>query len=70
MEQFDGNPLNYQRFIALFTEAVEKMIEESRGRLRKLIKLTIGEARELVKHCIELPHNRGYQQARALLERT
>ena len=43
MEQFDGNPLNYQRFIALFAEAVEKMIEESRGRLRKLIKLTIGE---------------------------
>ena len=70
MEQFDGNPLNYQRFIALFAEAVEKMIEESRGRLRKLIKLTIGEARELVNHCIELPHNRGYQQARALLERT
>ena len=70
MEQFDGNPLNYQRFIALFAEAIEKMIEESRGRLRKLIKLTIEEARQLVKHCIELPHNRGYQKARALLERT
>ena len=35
-----------------------------------MIKCTTGEARELIKHCIQLPYNRGYQHARALLERS
>ena len=69
-EQFDGNPLNYYYFMALFVEVVETKIEEPRGRLARLIKFTTGEARELIKHCIQLPHNRGYQHARAHLERT
>ena len=66
MDQFDGNPLNYHYFMALFAEVVETKIEELRGRLIRLIKFTTGEAREL----IQLPHNRGYKHARALLERT
>ena len=70
MEQFAGIPLNYHYFMALFAEVVETKIEEPRGRLTRLIKFTTGEARELIKHCIQLPHNRGYQHARALLERT
>ena len=70
MEQFDGNPLNYQYFMALFAEVVEKKIEEPRERLTRLIKFTTGEARELIKHCIHLPRSRSYQHARALLERT
>ena len=71
MEQFDGNPLNYHYFMALFAEVVETKIEEPRGRLTRLIKFTTGEARELIKHSsiqhssIQLPHNRGYQHARA-----
>ena len=69
MEQFDGNPLNCHYFMALFAEDVETKIEEPRGRLTRLIKFTIGEARELIKHCLQLPHNRGYQHARALLEK-
>ena len=70
MEQFDGNPLNYQYIIALFAKVVETNIEEPRGRLTRLIKFTTGEARELIKHCIHLPRSRSYQHARALLERT
>ena len=35
--------------------------ESEPGRLTRLIKFTTGEARELTKHCIQLPHNRGYQ---------
>ena len=69
MEQFDGNPLNCYYFMALFAEHVETKIEEPRGRLTRLIKFTTGEARELIKHCLQLPHNRGYQHARALLEK-
>ena len=70
MEQFDGNPMNYHYFIVLFAEVVERKIEEPRGRLTRPIKFTTGEARELTKHCIQLPHNRGYQHARTILERT
>ena len=70
MEQFDGNPLNYQYIMALFAEVVETKIEKPRGRLTRLIKFTTGEARELIKHCIHLPRSRSYQHARALLERT
>ena len=70
MEQFDGNPLNYHYFMALFAEVAETKIEELRGRLTRLIKFTTGEARELTKHCIQLRHNRGFQHARTLLERT
>ena len=69
-EQFDANPLNYYYFIALFVEVVETKIEEPRGRLTRLITFTTGEARESIKHCIQLPHNRGYQHAGAHLERT
>ena len=70
MEEFDGNPLNYRCFMALFAEIVETKIEEPRRRLARLIKFTTGESRELIKHCIQLPQNRGYQHVRALLERT
>ena len=30
---FDGNPLNFHYFMAVFKEAVEKKIEYTRGRL-------------------------------------
>ena len=70
MEQFDGNPLNYHYFMALFGKGVDSKIEEPREGLTRLIKFTTGEARELIKHCIQLPHNIGYQHARALLEIT
>ena len=70
MEKFDGSTLNYQYFMALFAEVAETKIEDPRGRLTRLIKYTTGEARELIKHCIHLPHSRSYQHARALLERT
>ena len=70
MEQFDGNPLNYHYFMALLAEVVETKIEEPRGIITRLIKLTTGEARELIKNCIQLPHNTGYQYSRGLLERT
>ena len=53
--------------MALFAKVAETKIEEPRGQLTRLIKFTTGEA---IKHCIQLPHNRGYQHARALLEIT
>ena len=67
---FDGNPLNYHYFMALFSEVVETKIEDPRGRLTRLLKYTVGEAKELIKHCIKLPHDKGYKYAKSLLEKT
>ena len=70
IDYFDGSPLNYHYFMALFSEVLETKIDDSRGKLTRLIKHTMGEPKELIKHCFELPHDRGYQTAMTLLEKT
>ena len=65
---FDGNPLNYRYFMAIFAEVVENRINDPRGCLTRLIKYTKGEAKELVMNCIHLPPGEGYKVAKMLLE--
>ena len=55
---FDGNLLNYHYFMTLFCEVVETKIEDPRGRLTRLLSHTGGEAKELIKHCIQLPYDK------------
>ena len=43
---FDGNPLNFYYFMAVFIEAVKKKIEDPRGRLTQLVKYTTGEVKD------------------------
>ena len=69
IETFDGNVLNYHYFIALFREVVESKVDGPRGKLTRLIKYTSGDAKELIKHCIELPSNEGFKYAKYLLEK-
>ena len=68
-DSFDGNPLNYRYFMAIFKEVVENRIDDPRGRLIRLIKYTKGEAKELVMNCIHQPPREGYQIAKMLLEK-
>ena len=49
--------------MTLFREVVESKIEDPCGRLTRFIKYTTGEAKELIKHCIEQPTNKGYENA-------
>ena len=56
-------------FMALFEEAVERKIDDSKGQLTRLIKFTRGEAKELIQHCIQLPDSVGCKQAISLMER-
>ena len=53
--------------MALFREVVENKIDDSRGRLTRLIKYTKGEAHDLIKNCIQQPVGTGYQTAKYLL---
>ena len=46
---------------------MESKIEDPCGRPTCLIKYTTGEAKELIKHCIEQPANKGYENAIILL---
>ena len=70
IKHFHGNPLNYHYFIALFSEVVETKIDDPTGRLTRLIKHTVGELKELIKHYIQIPDDHGYQTAVTLLEKT
>ena len=49
---------------------METKIDGPRGRLTRLIKYTVGEPKELIKHYIQLPNNHGYQTVVTLLEKT
>ena len=69
MECFDGNVLEYHNFMALFREVVQSKIEDPRGRLTRLIKYTVGDVRDFIKHCIQLPSSEGFTQAKYLLEK-
>ena len=67
IEPFDGNPLNFAYFLSMFTESVEKNIEDPIGRLTRLIICTTGEAQELVKRFINDKPGQGYRNAMELL---
>ena len=69
VKTFDGNILNYHYFIVSFREVVESKVDNPRGKLTRLIKYTSGDARELIKHCIQLPSNEGFKHAKYLLEK-
>ena len=65
MDLFDGNPLEYQCFMSIFHELVEKRIEDPRRRLTRLIKYTKSDKKEMIKHCTQ---QTGYDNVKGLLE--
>ena len=69
IEEFDGNPLHYNYFRSMYREVVEKKIADPQGRLTRLIKLTTGEVRELIKPFIHDSPEYGCKNAMKLLER-
>ena len=69
LDVFSGNPLEFEYFLAMFVESVEKRISDPRSRLTRLLKFLTGEAKELVKGCIHLPPSEGYQYAKRLLQK-
>ena len=68
LDVFDGNPCEYDYFMTLFHELVEKRIEDPRGRLTHLIKYTKGDRKEIIKHCVQQPAAVGCDNANKLLE--
>ena len=54
MGKFIGNPLEYQYFFTKLKEVVERKIKDKVERFTRPVKLTDGEAKDLLKHCIHL----------------
>ena len=69
IEVFDGIPLYYTYFSSIFREAVEKRIKDPQGKLTRLINLTSGEAKELVKSFIHDRPECGFSNTMRLLEK-
>ena len=67
LDCFDGNPLEYNHFVNLFREVVQKWIPQPKGRLLKPLKYTRGEAHDLIKHFVQEPSYMHYSHAQQLL---
>ena len=53
--------------MTLFHEVVEKRIDDPRGRSARLLKYTSGDAKEMIKYCVQEPPTMGYQHAKKIL---
>ena len=67
IDTFDGDPVEFHYFMAIFHEVVERKVDNPWGRLTHLIKFTKLEAKEMVKTCIQLPPEVGFKTAKRLL---
>ncbi len=67
LEPFDGNPLNYQSFMAVFDEVVHNVACDAKVKLTRLLQFTSNKAKEAIKSCILLKGDEGYLQAREIL---
>ena len=67
IDKFDGNPLEYQAFVATFDEMVENKTSDDQIKLTRLLQYTAGAAKQVIKYCALVGGSDGYSQARAIL---
>ena len=66
---FSGNPTEYWTFIRAFENLIERRTTSESARLYYLAQYITGEVRELVKSCLTMREDAGYQKARDLLKK-
>ena len=67
IDKIKRNPLEYQYFVSMFKQVVKRKVIDPKGRQTRLLKFIGGKAKELIKHCIHLPPETGYETAERLL---
>ena len=66
---FDGSPLESAPFWRSFQHCIEDKIESSKNRLYYLEQSTKGQPNELVRSCMLMDADEGYEEAKTLLKR-
>lgn len=67
LEAFDGDPLKFHGFIAIFDETVDKMVKDDQIKLTRLLQYTTGKARDAIRSCVLSSDGNGYSKAREIL---
>ena len=67
IDKFQGDPLEYQAFIATFDELVDSKTKDDRIKLTRLLQYTAGPAKQAIKYCALVGGADGYSQARTIL---
>jgi hypothetical protein len=65
--RFDGNPMNYPKFVENFKTNIEEREQEPRSRLAYLIQLCSGIAKDAISNCVMLPDDEGFSRAKEIL---
>lgn len=68
MKVFDGDPLELRGVMRCFEHVIECKIDNAQDKLYFLEQYTRGQPKELVKTCLHMDPDRGYQRAKALLK--
>ena len=67
LDKFDGNPLEYLTFIAVFDEVVGSSVMDGQIKLTRLLQYTCGSAKAAIRNCALIGGESGYNQARDIL---
>ena len=65
---FGEDPIDYSQFIRSFETLIENKTASSSARLSYLIQYTSGDVQELMRSCLTINADDGYQKARSLLK--
>ena len=69
VQTFDGDPINHCNFIRSFENLIEAKTKNSSSRLYYLVQYTSGDVQELMRSCLSMQPDEGYQEARKLLKK-
>ena len=67
LDKFDGNPLEYLTFIAVFDEMVDRRVADAQVKLTWLLQYTSGSVKAAIKNCALIGGEAGYEEARDIL---
>ena len=66
---FDGDPKRYPQFIKGFEVNMERRVKDYDEKLTLSIQYCRGAAKEAIENCIMLPTERGYCEAKDILQK-
>ena len=67
LRRFNGDPVDYQRFLRSFEDNVAKVVRGDAAKLARLVELCDGEAARVIESCTIMDPEKGYPRACQLL---